>query len=61
MLPVLRRSEPQFELDWLVPQPDQIVPTLVPLLEDYKKNRAAGEGFGDYCQRLGKDKICLMV
>jgi RNA polymerase sigma factor (sigma-70 family) len=27
VLAVLRRSEPQFELDWLVPQPDQIVPT----------------------------------
>jgi sulfite reductase (ferredoxin) len=35
----------------------QIVPTLTPLLEDYKKNRSAGESFGDYCQRMGAEKL----
>ena len=43
-------SRLNFVLKDLVPI-DQIVPTLTPLLEDYKKNRTAGEGFGDFCQR----------
>jgi sulfite reductase (ferredoxin) len=34
----------------------QIVPTLRPLLENYQRHREAGEGFGDYCQRLGEEK-----
>ncbi len=47
-------SRLNFLLKDLVPLA-QIVPTLRPLLEDYKSNRRAGEGFGDYCQRLGPD------
>jgi sulfite reductase (ferredoxin) len=35
---------------------DKIVPTLRPLLENYERHREAGEGFGDYCQRLGQEK-----
>lgn len=40
----------------LVPQ-DEIVPTLVPLLERYKSERASGETFGDFCQRIGKEEL----
>jgi sulfite reductase (ferredoxin) len=45
-----------FMLKDLVPK-DEIVPTLVPLLEDYKQNRRPEEGFGDYCQRLGVEQL----
>lgn len=47
-----------FQLKDLVPI-EQIVPTLTPLLEDYKKNRTPGEGFGDYCQRVGAEKLTV--
>lgn len=47
-----------FQLKDLVPI-EQIVPTLTPLLEDYKKNRTSGEGFGDYCQRVGAEKLTV--
>lgn len=53
-------SRLNFVLKDLVPI-DQIVPTLLPLLEDFKRNHAASESFGDYCQRLGAEKICAMV
>jgi sulfite reductase (ferredoxin) len=49
-------SRLNFLLKDLVPLA-QIVPTLTPLLEDYKKNRSAGESFGDYCQRMGAEKL----
>lgn len=32
---------------------EKLVPTLVPLLTGYKADRLPGEGFGDYCVRLG--------
>ena len=35
---------------------DQIVPTLLPLLEGYKRSRQGDEGFGDYCHRLGEEQ-----
>jgi sulfite reductase (ferredoxin) len=41
-----------FELRDLVPRA-HIVATLRPLLVRYKEERRPGEGFGDYCQRLG--------
>jgi sulfite reductase (ferredoxin) len=31
----------------------EIVPTLLPLLEHFKTSRRQGEGFGDFCRRLG--------
>jgi sulfite reductase (ferredoxin) len=31
----------------------EVVPLLVPLLEDFKEHRQGREGFGDYCQRRG--------
>jgi sulfite reductase (ferredoxin) len=45
-----------FMLKDLVPR-EEIVPTLTPLLERWKNERQTGEGFGDYCRRLGAD--CL--
>jgi sulfite reductase (ferredoxin) len=48
-------SRLNFELKDLVPMA-RIVPTLRPLLEDFKRNRQNGEGFGDYCQRVGQQK-----
>jgi sulfite reductase (ferredoxin) len=44
----------------LVPQ-GQIVPVLTPLLECFKESRQPGEGFGDYCQRLGPEKLLALV
>jgi sulfite reductase (ferredoxin) len=49
-----------FPLRDLVPN-DQIVPLLIPLLEDFKKNRQGSEGFGDYCQRLGAKALGTLV
>jgi len=40
---------------------DKIVPTLRPLLESYQRHREAGEGFGDFCQRLGQEKARALV
>lgn len=40
----------------LVPQ-DNLVPTLVPLLQQYKAQRLEGESFGDFCARLGMDGL----
>jgi sulfite reductase (ferredoxin) len=45
-----------FPLRDLVPF-DDIVPLLTVLLEHYKQNRQRGEGFGDYCQRLGAERL----
>ncbi len=49
-----------FLLKDLVPIND-IVPTLLPLLADFKQHRQGDESFGDYCQRLGAEKIRTMV
>jgi sulfite reductase (ferredoxin) len=35
----------------------EVVPTLVPLLQNFKENREAGESFGDFCHRIGKDSL----
>jgi len=53
-------SRLSFVLKDLVPF-DQIVATLTPVLEDYKRNRQDDEGFGDYCQRVGVEKLRLLV
>jgi sulfite reductase (ferredoxin) len=45
-----------FELRDLVPL-GQIVPTLLPVLEQFKKERQPGEGFGDFCRRLGETEL----
>jgi sulfite reductase (ferredoxin) len=49
-----------FALQDLVPQA-HIVPLLIPLLAGYKEDRKAGESFGDYCHRLGAEKLQHMV
>jgi sulfite reductase (ferredoxin) len=39
---------------------EEIVPTLVPVLTEFKSNRQNGETFGDYCDRVGVDRLgCL--
>ncbi len=53
-------SRLNFILKDLVPL-DQIVPILLRVLEPYKKDRQPDEGFGDYCQRVGAEKICALV
>src|SRR5262249_51592032 len=45
-----------FMLTDLVPLA-QIVPTLLPLLQQFQKERRLGESFGDYCQRLGAEGL----
>lgn len=40
----------------LIPQAD-LVPALMPLLQDYKVNRHGNESFGDYCTRKGCDAL----
>jgi sulfite reductase (ferredoxin) len=45
-----------FQLRDLIPS-SQLIPTLVPLLEHYRSHRQPGEGFGDYCARLGQDAL----
>jgi len=41
----------------LVPR-DQIVPLLKKVLTQFKQDRGTGESFGDYCHRLGNEKLC---
>ncbi len=53
-------SRLNFILKDLVPM-NEIVPTLLPLFADFKKNRQDGEGFGDYCQRLGMENCRAQV
>ncbi len=45
-----------FMLKDLVPLAE-LVPTLRPLLEHFKQERQAGESFGEYCHRLGAEKL----
>src|SRR5262249_18586279 len=49
-----------FMLRDLVPL-GQIVPLLVPLLEHFKQERRAAEPFGDYCHRLGVEKLQALL
>ena len=45
-----------FLLKDLVPV-DEIVPTLVPLLERFRRERRPAESFGDFCHRLGPERL----
>jgi sulfite reductase (ferredoxin) len=45
-----------FALKDLLPRAE-VVPTLVPVLEHFKAERQNGEGFGDFCRRLGVEKL----
>jgi len=49
-----------FELQDLVPK-DQLVPRLATLMGHYKADRQTGEGFGDYCHRIGKDGLLTLL
>ncbi len=49
-----------FPLRDLVPHA-QIVPLLVPLLEHFKQHRQGRESFGDFCHRLGVDKLQALL
>jgi sulfite reductase (ferredoxin) len=44
----------------LVPR-GQIVESLRPLLARFKEERRVGEGFGDFCQRLGPEAVRSLV
>jgi sulfite reductase (ferredoxin) len=49
-----------FLLKDLVPR-GEIVPTLKPILRRFQAERVPGESFGDYCQRLGAERLLAMV
>jgi hypothetical protein len=49
-----------FQLKDLVHR-DEIVPTLAPILEQFKEDRTPGESFGDFCQRMGLTKLQTML
>jgi sulfite reductase beta subunit-like hemoprotein len=49
-----------FMLRDLVPLAE-IVPTLVPLMEDFGKHRQGAEGFGDFCRRLGLEALQALL
>lgn len=49
-----------FELQDLIPK-DQLVPTLKKVLTVYKVDRQAGEGFGDFVTRIGKDAVLAVI
>jgi sulfite reductase (ferredoxin) len=36
---------------------DELIPALLPLLEQFKNERQNGESFGDFCQRRGVEAI----
>ena len=44
----------------LVPR-NQIVPLLKKVLTQFKSERQSGESFGDYCDRLGNEKLCAIA
>jgi sulfite reductase (ferredoxin) len=49
-----------FELRDLTPR-GEIVPTLLPLLRRFRDERSQGEGFGDFCLRIGADACRVTV
>ncbi len=48
------------ELQDLVPQ-SEVVPKLATLFRAYKAQRTAGEGFGDFCRRVGIEELRTLV
>ncbi len=44
----------------LVPR-DQIVPLLKKVLTQFKQDRGGSETFGDYCHRVGNEKLCAIA
>jgi sulfite reductase (ferredoxin) len=53
-------SRLNFVIKDLVPLAE-IAPTLRKVLEHFSKHRAAAEGFGDYCHRLGADSVRALL
>jgi sulfite reductase (ferredoxin) len=49
-----------FPLRDLVPRAD-VVPVLKVVLAEYRQLRSAGEGFGDYCTRVGPEHVRALV
>jgi sulfite reductase (ferredoxin) len=49
-----------FELRDLVPR-GEIVATLRPLLRRFREERRPGEGFGDYCHRVGVERLRALL
>jgi sulfite reductase (ferredoxin) len=49
-----------FQLRDLVPL-RQIVPLLRPLLKQFREERHGNEGFGDFCQRLGAERLLAQL
>jgi sulfite reductase (ferredoxin) len=49
-----------FPLKDLVPR-GEIVATLKPILRRFQAEREPGESFGDYCQRLGAERLLTML
>jgi sulfite reductase (ferredoxin) len=56
----VRGDRLNFMLKDLVPF-SEILPTLTPLLEHFKNERLPQECFGDYCHRLGADRLRLLL
>jgi sulfite reductase (ferredoxin) len=56
----VRGDRLNFELRDLVPR-GRIVATLRPLLVQFKTERLAGESFGDFCHRLGPERVRALL
>ena len=56
----LRGDRLNFELKDLVPR-GEIVATLRPVLLRFKEERKTGESFGDYCERVGAERLRALV
>jgi sulfite reductase (ferredoxin) len=39
----------------------EVVPTLVPVLQNFKENRQEGESFGDFCHRIGMQTLAAQA
>jgi sulfite reductase (ferredoxin) len=42
----------------LVPE-NEVIPRITPVLRYFKESREAGEAFGDFCHRKGKDDLIV--
>jgi sulfite reductase (ferredoxin) len=56
----IRGHRLNFLLKDLVPRAE-IVPTLLPILRAFKEQQRPGEGFGDYCQRMGFERLQPLI
>jgi sulfite reductase (ferredoxin) len=56
----VRGQRLNFLLKDLVPRAE-IVPTLLLLFRQFRRERQYGEGFGDYCQRMGAERLLALL